>query len=125
MGSAHPLVEAGLDKPAVRSLANELGLAVWDKPSFACLGSRFAAGTRVTFERVHQVMAVESHLRTIGIRQFRARWHDIGGEAMVRIEVAPEEMSALAQVGVREAIVDVCTAQGFKWVTLDLQGYGR
>jgi len=121
----HPLVEAGLDKAAVRSIASDLGLTVWDKPSFACLGSRFADGTRVTFERVNQVMAVESHLRTIGIRQFRARWHEIGEDTMVRIEVSPGELHTLAAPGVRDGIVDVCRAQGFRWVTLDLQGYGR
>lgn len=121
----HPLVEAGMNKAMVRSIANEMGLTVWDKPSFACLGSRFAPGTRVTEARVNQVMAVESHLRTIGIRQFRARWHAIGPDAMVRIEVAAEELPLLAGPGVRESVVDVGTAQGFKWVTLDLQGYGH
>jgi uncharacterized protein len=119
------LVEAGMNKAMVRSIANEMGLTVWDKPSFACLGSRFAPGTRVTEARVNQVMAVESHLRTIGIRQFRARWHAIGPDAMVRIEVAAEELPLLAGPGVRESVVDVGTAQGFKWVTLDLQGYGH
>ena len=120
----HPLVEAGLDKAAVRQIAHALNLTVWDKPSFACLGSRFADGTRVTIERVRQVMAVESHLRTIGIRQFRARWHQIGDDRMVRIEVGSDELHLLAAPGVRDGVVDVCTAQGFKWVTLDLHGYG-
>lgn len=121
----HPLVEAGIDKSTVRHLASALGLEVWDKPSFACLGSRFAAGTRVTADRVSQVMAVESHLRTIGIRQFRARWHDLDGKAMVRIELSPDEIPVLAGTGVREGVVDVCKAVGFEWVTLDLLGYGQ
>jgi len=121
----HPLVEARIDKLTVRGIASALGLEVWDKPSFACLGSRFEDGTRVTAERVNQVMAVESHLRTIGIRQFRARWHDIEGHAMVRIELAASEIEALAQTGVRDGVVDVCKAVGFKWVTLDLAGYGQ
>ena len=121
----HPLVEAGLDKKMVRSIALDLGLKVWDKPSFACLGSRFAPGTRVTSDRVDQVMAVGSHLRTIGIRQFRARWHEIGDERMVRIEVASDELHLIAAPGVRDGIVDVCTAVGFKWVTVDLAGYGQ
>jgi pyridinium-3,5-biscarboxylic acid mononucleotide sulfurtransferase len=121
----HPLVEAGMDKLAVRSLARTMGLSVWDKPSFACLGSRFADGTRVTSGRVNQVMQVESHLRTIGIRQFRARWHELDGKAMVRIELAPKEIPVLAQEGVRDGVVDVCKAVGFEWVTLDLAGYGR
>jgi len=121
----HPLVEAGMGKAIVRSLAHNMGLAVWDKPSFACLGSRFADGIRVTSDRVNQVMKVESHLRTIGIRQFRARWHELEGKALVRIELAPEEISILAQEGVRDGVVDVCKAVGFEWVTLDLAGYGR
>jgi len=121
----HPLVEAGLDKHMVRTIASDLGLKVWDKPSFACLGSRFAPGIRVTSGRVHQVMQVESHLRTIGIRQFRARWHEVGEETMVRIEVAPDELHLMTAPGVRDGIVDVCKAVGFKWVTVDLAGYGQ
>ncbi len=121
----HPLVEAQINKSAVRRLAKYLGLTVWDKPSFACLGSRFAPGTRVTADRVNQVMAVESHLRTIGIRQFRARWHEIDGKLMVRIEVGVDEMPSLAAPGVREGVVDVCKAVGFEWVSLDLSGYGQ
>jgi PP-loop superfamily ATP-utilizing enzyme len=70
-------------------------------------------------------MQVESHLRTIGIRQFRARWHEIGSDTMVRIEVASDELHLIAAPGVRDGIVDVCTAVGFKWVTVDLAGYGR
>jgi uncharacterized protein len=120
----HPLVEAGIGKVMVRQMANNLGLSVWDKPSFACLGSRFADGTRVTAQRVRQVLAVETHLRTIGIRQFRARWHEIDGKAMVRIELAPDDLPILAASGVREGVVDVCKAVGFTWVTLDLAGYG-
>ena len=121
----HPLVEADIDKVTVRSMAKSLGLREWNKPSFACLGSRFADGVRVTSERVEQVMKVESHLRTIGIRQFRARWHEIGGDAMVRIEVSAPEIVVLAQEGVRDGVVDVCKAVGFRWVTLDLMGYGQ
>ncbi len=120
----HPLVEANIDKITVRALAKGMDLSVWDKPSFACLGSRFADGTRVTEERVQQVMRVESHLRTIGIRQFRARWHEIDGRSMVRIEVSADEIAVLARPEIRESIVDVCTAEGFSWVTLDLKGYG-
>ncbi len=121
----HPLVDAGIGKATVRALAKQMNLTVWDKPSFACLGSRFADGIRVTSERLNQVMKVESHLRTIGIRQFRARWHDLDGKAMVRIVVDPSEIEILAKEGVREGVVDVCKAVGFEWVTLDLVGYGQ
>jgi len=121
----HPLVEAGFDKLSVRELAKQMGLKVWDKPSFACLGSRFAPGTRVTKSRLDQVLAVESHLRTIGVRQFRARWHEIGEDMMVRIEVGSDELALLAEPGLRDGVVDVCRAEGFRWVTLDLAGYGE
>ena len=70
-------------------------------------------------------MKVESHLRTIGIRQFRTRWHELDGKSMVRIEVSPAEIEVLARDGVRDSVVDVCKAVGFEWVTLDLVGYGR
>jgi uncharacterized protein len=120
----HPLVEAGFDKAAVRTFAKSLGLTVWGKPSFACLGSRFPVGTRVTADRVGRIGRIETHLRTIGLTQFRARWHSIDHSEMVRIEVAPADIETVAKPGIREAIVDVCKAEGFGVVTLDLQGYG-
>lgn len=121
----HPLVEAGMDKVAVRAAARALGLPVWDKPAFACLGSRFPVGTRVTVQRIRQVQRVESHLRLLGIRQFRARWHELEGQPLVRLELEPEAMVAILAPGLRESILEVCTAAGFRWVTLDLQGYRR
>ncbi|MFT5682249.1 MAG: hypothetical protein ACI8RZ_003167 [Myxococcota bacterium] len=117
----HPLVEANLGKSHVREIARYYGLPVWSKPSFACLGSRFPVGTRVTLERVGHIRRVESYLRAIGLRQFRARFHRLEGEAMVRIEVDPAEFSKV--VVVHDALVEVCKAEGFKWVTLDLAGY--
>ncbi len=119
----HVLVEAGFDKHAVRDAAHHMGLPVWDKPSFACLGSRFPVGTRVTEPRLQQVQRVESLLRTLGLRHFRARWHELEGVPMVRLELGPEEIPLVTQPGIREAIVDACKAEGFRWVTLDLVGY--
>ena len=107
----------------VRQAARALGLPVWDKPSFACLGSRFPVGTRVTSERVQQVGRVESVLRTFGLRQFRVRYHLLEGKPFARIEVAPEELEVLVREGVRDAIVGAAKAQGFRWVTIDLEGY--
>jgi uncharacterized protein len=121
----HPLVEAGLTKADVRAVAQALDIPVWDKPSFACLGSRFPVGTRVTETRVGRVSRVESHLRTIGLRQFRARWHTVDDKEMVRIEVDAKEIPLVAAAGVRDSIVDVAKAEGFAWVTLDLTGYGQ
>jgi len=119
----HPLVEAGFDKAEVRRVAKELGVPMWDKPTFACIGSRFPVGTRVTEPRVLAIQKVESFLRLVGFRQFRARWHELDGKPMVRIEVPPEEMPRMMQSGVREGLINVCTAEGFSWVTMDLEGY--
>lgn len=121
----HPLVEAGFDKALVRAAARSYALPVWDKPAFACLGSRFPVGTRVTVDRIRQVQRVESYLRVVGLRQFRARWHSLEGKAMVRIEVHPDELPRVVDPGVRQGIVEVCEAEGFAWVTLDLMGYQR
>lgn len=119
----HPLVEAGMDKATVRAIALEMGLPVWDKPSFACLGSRFPVGTRVTSDRVRRIQRVESYLRTVGFRQLRARYHLIEGQAMVRLEVKPSEFAIILEM--HDAITEVCQAEGFRWVTLDLMGYRK
>ncbi len=121
----HPLVEAGFDKELVREAARLYGLSVWDKPAFACLGSRFPVGTRVTVERIRQVQKVESYLRLVGFRVFRARWHELEGKSMVRIVVHPDEFPRLLEPGVRQGVLEVSQAEGFSWVTLDLMGYTR
>jgi uncharacterized protein len=122
----HPLVEAGFTKPEVRAVAQDLGLSVWDKPSFACLGSRFAPGTRVTLERVVRLARIERAVRALGMRQFRVRVHDLGGAPSVellRIEVELPDLDQLVRPGVRERVVAACRAEGFSWITLDLEGY--
>lgn len=119
----HPLVEAGLGKDAVRALARSLGLPVWDKPSFACLGSRFPAGTPVTLDKVRRVAAAERALRAAGFRQFRVRWHEVGERVLARIELEPADIPRLAAPGARDAVTEACRAAGFRWVTLDLAGY--
>ncbi len=121
----HPLVDAGLEKDAVREIARHLNIEVWDKPSFACLGSRFSVGTRVTAPRVRAVRAVESYLRTVGFRQFRARWHQLSGKPLLRLELGPSELPLIVQPEIREAVTQVAKAEGFAWVTLDLDGYQK
>ena len=143
-GVRHPLVEAGFTKAQVRETAQALGMPVWDKPSLACLGSRFAVGTRVTLERVTRVGRIESALRNLGFRQFRVRFHLLGSDAptrgdapgappaaspdaargeLLRIEVDIADIGHLVTPGVREALVAACRAEGFPWITLDLEGY--
>ena len=119
----HPLVEAGFDKALVRAAAQAYQLPVWDKPAFACLGSRFPVGTRVTVERIRQVQRVESYLRVwdptvpgAGMSWRAGRWSASRCAA---------EMVRLVEPAVREAINEVCEAEGFAWVTLDLLGYKR
>lgn len=119
----HPLVEAGLTKRDVRAAALALGLSVWDKPSFACLGSRFPAGTRVTRDKVERVGRAETALRAVGLRQFRVRWHEIGADVLARVEVEADDLPLLARPGVREAVLKAGIDAGFRWVTLDLAGY--
>jgi uncharacterized protein len=122
-GVRHLLVEAGFDKVTVRAVAKELDIPIWDKPSFACLGSRFPVGTRVTEPRVRKVQRIESILRTFGLQQFRVRYHLLEDVPMVRIEVSPDDLGVLVQEGVRDAVLGACKQEGFRWVTLDLEGY--
>jgi len=119
----HPLVEAGLGKAEVRAIARQLGMSVWDKPSFACLGSRFPVGTRVTAAKLDRVARAEAALRALGFRQFRVRWHELPQGVLARIELDPADIPGLAAPGFRERITQTCKEAGFHWVTLDLTGY--
>ena len=119
LGVRSPLQEAGLTKDEIRFLSRELGLSTWDKPSFACLSSRFPYGTKITGERLSKVERGEERLRSVGFIQFRVRYH---GET-VRIELAPSEIAVLIDTGLRERIVAAFKEIGFIYVTLDLEGY--
>ena len=123
LGIRHPLVEARLSKAEVRRIARSLGVPFWDKPSTACLGSRFPVGTRITAERLAMVGRVERGLREMGLRQLRARFHLLEGVPLLRLEVEQKDLPLIVEVGIRERIVALCQAEGFHWTTLDLQGY--
>jgi len=112
-----PLIEAGIDKEAVRALAKELGMAIWDKPAAACLASRIPYGTEVTPARLEQIGGLEAALKDLGLRQVRVRYH---GE-LARIEVAKAELEAA--FAERDAIALAGRSHGFAFVTLDLEGY--
>ena len=120
----HPLVMAGFDKEMVRQFAKTIGLPVWNKPSFACLGSRFPKGTRVTLHRIQQVQRIESLMRTLGFQQFRARFHLIDDKQLLRIEIGSDDFSLVSSQEIQTAIREAGLSEGFHWVTLDLTPYG-
>lgn len=116
---AAPLLDAGLTKNEVRALARAAGLRVWDKPASACLSSRMEYGREVTRETLAVIEQGEAGLRELGFRQFRARHH---GE-MVRIEIAPDELPRALSPEMAAQLVRVFKPLGFKFVTLDLEGF--
>ena len=118
-GVRAPLIEAGLWKAEIRAMSRELGLPTWDKPSFACLSSRFQYGDPITAEKLRRVDEAEAFVRGLGFRQFRVRDHD----RLARLELAPEEMARLWQEDRHGAIVRRFRELGYLYVTLDLQGF--
>jgi uncharacterized protein len=115
-----PLLEAGFSKNDVRLLAKELGIPTWDKPSFACLSSRFPYGFGITKENLMKVDAAETFLRDLGFRAFRIRHHD---DRTARLEVGSQEFHRLFDDSLRQQIVNHLKNLGYVYVTLDLQGY--
>lgn len=118
-GVRSPLVEAELSKADIRTLAKELGLSNWDKPAAACLSSRIPRGIPITLEKLSRVEDAEAMLHREGFRHFRVRNH---GE-IARIELAQEELPRLLESDRRAAISAKLKALGFKFVTVDLEGY--
>lgn len=115
-----PLKEAGLTKADIRALAQHFGLPVWNKPAFACLGSRFPYGTEITPDKLAQVEAAEDILWELGFTQYRVRYH---GE-VARIEVPSEAMPRLLEHG--PVIVErFRTEANFTHIAMDLAGYRR
>lgn len=116
-----PLIEAGLTKSEVRELARHWGLPVWDKPASPCLSSRVAYGVEVTPERVARIDAAERFLRgELGLRELRVR---LEANDLARIEVPTAALPRLAEPNTRERIVVRLRELGFRYVTLDLEGF--
>ncbi len=114
-----PLLEAGLTKDEIRILSKELGLSIWNKPSFACLASRIPYGTRITEKVLSRIEHGEELLRKLGFKQLRLRYH---GD-IARIEVLPEDISGIVKQETRVQILKGLKKLGFKYVTIDLEGY--
>lgn len=112
-----PLLDAGLNKREIRELSRRFGLKTWDKPAAACLSSRFAYGDPITIEKLKQVAAAESFLRSLGYRGFRVRHH---GE-VARLEFPAEKLPDVLER--RNEITAGVKAAGYKYVAVDLDGY--
>lgn len=119
LGVRSPLEEAGVGKEEIRSLSKMLNLPTWDKPSFACLSSRFPYYTKITRPTLQQVEKAESYLWQLGMRTFRVRHHD----TIARIELGTKEMHFLWERGLKDKLVKHFKSLGYKYVTLDLEGY--
>jgi len=111
------LTEVGLTKEEVREISKNLGLSTYNKPSFACLASRFPYGRRITYEALKIVETGENYLKELGISQVRVRDYD----NFCRIEVLKKEMPLLIKR--KNEIVDKFKKLGYTYVTLDLEGY--
>lgn len=118
-GIRSPLVESGLSKAEIRSLARDLNLPVWDKPAQACLASRIPYGTTVTVEALGQIAKAEQFLRELGIKQLRVRHHG----NVARIEIDSNNFSLVFHETTRARITKYFRSLGYAYVTLDLDGF--
>jgi pyridinium-3,5-biscarboxylic acid mononucleotide sulfurtransferase len=116
----HPLQEAGFTKADVRAVALACRLPTWDKPASPCLSSRLAPGVEVTRERTARVEAAELYLRSLGFRECRVRLHE--GD-LARVEVPADGLARLAGPAVRDGLNRRLKELGFRFVTLDLEGF--
>lgn len=116
-GARFPLVEAGFTKADVRAASQALGLRTWDKPAAACLASRLPYGTEVTLRTLTQVDKAEAALRRLGFRQLRVRHYD----DTARIELDLADLPAALER--RAALVEAVKRAGYRYVTLDLEGF--
>jgi len=119
MAVRSPLKEAGLTKHEIRSLSKRIGLPTWNKPSLACLASRFPYGDRIILEALQMVAEAEDYLHDLGFKQVRVRHHN----SVARIEVPLKEMRRFYQAELRRQVVGRLDLIGYTYVTLDLQGY--
>jgi uncharacterized protein len=114
-----PLLDCGLEKQEIRSLAKALGLESWNRPAGACLASRFPYGERLTGEKVEAIAQAEAQLLALGLRNVRVRYHG----PVARIEVSPAELPGILNHEFLQKISRAVKACGFTYVALDLDGY--
>lgn len=119
MGVYSPLLDVGLSKKEIRDISRTLGLPTWNKPATPCLSSRFPYGQKITPEALKRVSRAENFIKRFGFTELRVRDHS----ETARIEVIPEEFPILTGNTVREEIISFLKALGYKYITLDLQGF--
>jgi uncharacterized protein len=118
-GVRSPLDEADLTKAEIRALARDAGLPVWDEPASACLSSRIPYQSEVTEAKLATIEQAEEVVRALGFRVFRVRHH----ETLARLEIGRDEMARALEPAINQALVAGLKAIGYKYVSLDLQGY--
>lgn len=114
-----PLKKSMLTKKEIRLLSQKMNLPTWDKPSFACLASRIPYGEKITKEKLEMIDQAESYLLKLNLKQVRVRHHD----NIARIEVFPEEIPNFITCNIYKKIVQKFKKIGYKYITLDLEGY--
>lgn len=119
LGIRSPLKEARFIKSEIRELSRQLGLPTWNKPSMACLASRFPYYMRIDMKSLKRVSQAEDFLRALGFSQIRVRHHG----QIARIEIEPKEFPEIMEKGVREKIVKTLKKLGYTYITIDLAGY--
>ena len=118
-GVRSPLDEAELTKDEIRALARDAGLPIWDEPASACLSSRIPYQSEVTEAKLATIERAEEIVRALGFRVFRVRHHD----TLARLEIGRDEMARAFEPEINQALVSGLKAIGYKYVSLDLQGY--
>lgn len=120
LGIRSPLAEVKLRKEEIRHLSRWLKLPTWDKPSLACLASRFPYFTEIKPERLAKISKAEAILRRVGFKQVRVRHQS---DDLVRIEIEPEDFSLIIDPKIRKPIIKCFKSLGYIYITLDLEGY--
>lgn len=119
LGIKSPLKDTNLYKEEIRILSKKINLETWNKPSCACLASRFVYGEEITIEKLSMVKKAEELLSGLGFKQFRVRVHDV----LARIELEKEEFAKILDEEIIRDIDKHLKYLGFSYVTLDLSGY--
>ncbi len=119
LGIKNPLAESGLTREDIKKYSKILHLPTWNKPALSCLLTRFPYGEKISISKLVKIEKAEEYLHSLGFKQKRVRYQ----HPAARIEIEKDEIPKLAQNNLREKIVKQFKKMGFKYITLDLEGY--